>query len=57
LEDSVDATMIVIFAVWMVAVIVLAPILGAESRPAFLRPDRKPRPMTGPMQNDWGRPD
>ena len=27
---------------------VLGPICGAESRQAFLRPDKKPRPNVGP---------
>ena len=42
-----------LFAV-MLATIVLSPILGAESRPGFLRPDRKPRPMVSSMRpSDW----
>jgi hypothetical protein len=45
----------------MLGTIVLSPILGAESRPGFLRPDRKPRPMVSPMRpsewktHDWER--
>lgn len=38
----------VFFAVFFLVVFVLGPIIGAESRPAFLRPDRKPRPIVGP---------
>ncbi len=37
----------IFFTVFFLAVL-LAPIFGAESRPAFLRPDRKPRPNVGP---------
>jgi hypothetical protein len=34
--------------------IVFGPILGAESRPGFLRPDRKPRPMVSSMRpSEW----
>ena len=34
--------------------IVLSSILGAESRPGFLRPDRKPRQFAGSMRpSDW----
>jgi hypothetical protein len=40
--------------VLMLVAIVLGPIFGAESRPGFLRPDRKPRPMVGSMRpSDW----
>jgi hypothetical protein len=36
--------------------IVLGPIFGAESRPGFLRPDRKPRRMAGAMRrSEWDR--
>ena len=38
----------------MIGTIVLSPILGAESRPGFLRPDRKPRPIVSPMRaSEW----
>ncbi len=38
----------------MLAAIVFGPIFGAESRPGFLRPDRKPRPFAGSMRpSDW----
>jgi hypothetical protein len=38
----------------MLTAIVFGPILGAESRPGFRRPDRKPRPAGGPMRpSDW----
>ena len=38
----------------MLAAIVFGPILGAESRPGFLRPDRKPQPFAGSMRaDDW----
>jgi hypothetical protein len=42
----------------MLGAIVLSPILGAESRPGFLRPDRKPRPMASSMRpSEWDRRD
>jgi hypothetical protein len=38
----------------MLAAIVLGPIFGAESRPAFLRPDRRPRSFAHSMRpSDW----
>ena len=38
-----------------IGTILLSPILGAESRPEWLRPDRKPSfRMSGPMRpEDW----
>jgi hypothetical protein len=40
----------------LLATIVLGPIFGAESRPAFRRPDRKARAMVGPMRpSDWDK--
>jgi hypothetical protein len=40
----------------LTASIVLGPIFGAESRPAFRRPDRKARSMLGPMRpSDWDK--
>jgi hypothetical protein len=38
----------VFFIVFFVVVFVLAPILGGESRPGFLRPNRKARQNVGP---------
>jgi hypothetical protein len=36
--------------------IVFGPIFGAESRPAFLRPHRKPRPMMGALRpSEWDK--
>jgi hypothetical protein len=44
----------ILLAVLLLPAIVLGPILGAESRPAFKRPDRKPRPTVGSMRpSDW----
>ena len=41
-----DAAAIIIFVVVpLVIAIVLGPKYGAEDRPAFRRPDEKPRPM------------
>jgi hypothetical protein len=41
----------VIFAVLLVATVVVAPWLAAETRPDFLRPDLKPRHRwDGPMK-------
>ena len=38
----------------MLAAIVFGPIFGAESRPGFLRPDRKPHPFAGSLRpDDW----
>ena len=28
--------------------VVVGPLVGPEDRPAFLEPDKKPRPMVGP---------
>jgi hypothetical protein len=40
----------------LLATIVLGPILGAESRPGFLRPNRKPRPMMGELRpSEWDK--
>lgn len=39
--------LVIFFGVFFFATMVLGPIFGAESRPAFKRPDRKPRPMVG----------
>ena len=51
----VDGTIALILVVFMVAVAVLAPFFGAESRPAWLDVDRKPRfRMVGSMRrDDW----
>ena len=38
----------VFFAVFFFLACVLGPIFGAESRQAFMRPDKKPRPNVGP---------
>jgi hypothetical protein len=50
-----DATMTIILLAVMLVVIVGGPLLGAESRPAWLRVDRKPRwRMSGSMRpEDW----
>jgi hypothetical protein len=43
-----------IFGVLFLAMILLSPIIGAEDRPGFKRPDRKPRPFAGSMREaDW----
>ena len=39
---------IVFFAVFFFVACVLGPIFGAESRPGFRRPDKKPRQNVGP---------
>jgi hypothetical protein len=40
----------------LLASIVFGPILGAESRPGFLRPHRKLRPMIGTLRpSEWNR--
>jgi hypothetical protein len=40
----------------LLATIVFGPIFGAESRPGFLRPDRKPRPMVSTMRSsEWDK--
>jgi hypothetical protein len=38
----------IFLTVFFLVVVVLGPIFGAESRPGFLRPDRKARPNVGP---------
>jgi hypothetical protein len=50
-----DQTLGIIFLVFLVLVPVLSTFLGAESRPAFLRVDRKPEfPVVGSMRpEDW----
>jgi hypothetical protein len=50
-----DQTLGIIFAAFLVLVPVLSTFLGAESRPAFLRVDRKPDfRVVGSMQpEDW----
>jgi hypothetical protein len=35
--------MVVYIVVLLVVAVVIGPICGAEDRPAFLRPDRRPR--------------
>jgi hypothetical protein len=47
----------IIFTALVLGTIVLAPFFGAESRPEFLRPDRKHRRgMVGPMRSsEWDR--
>jgi hypothetical protein len=51
----VDQTLGIIFLAFLVVVPVLSVFLGAESRPAFLRVDRKPEvPASGSMRpEDW----
>jgi hypothetical protein len=44
----------VFFAVFFVLVFVVAPLLGLEDRPEFLRPERKTRPMIGSWFRDRG---
>ena len=44
----------VFFTLFFLVVFVLGPIFGAESRPGFLRVDRKPRPIVGPPWNRVG---
>jgi hypothetical protein len=49
--------LVIFFVAFFFIAIVLAPIFGAESRPDFLRPDRKARPMVGSMRpSDWEKP-
>jgi hypothetical protein len=50
-----DQTLGIIFLAFLVLVPVLSTFLGAESRPDFLRVDRKPRyRMVGSMDpKDW----
>ena len=46
----------IIFVAFVLGTIVLSPFFGAESRPAFLRPDRKPRPAMSTMRpSKWAR--
>jgi hypothetical protein len=51
----VDATLGIIFLAFIVVVPLLSTFLGAESRPGFLRVDRKPEFRTvGSMRpEDW----
>jgi hypothetical protein len=50
-----DPLFFVLIAI-LLATIVLGPIFGAESRPGFLRPDRKARPMVSSMRpSDWDK--
>jgi hypothetical protein len=47
----VDALVGIIFAVLLIATVVLAPWLAAETRPEFLRPDLRQRHRwDGPMK-------
>jgi hypothetical protein len=50
-----DQTLGIIFLAFLVLVPVLSTFLGAESRPAFRRVDRKPElPVVGSMRpEDW----
>jgi hypothetical protein len=50
-----DATMTIILIAVMLFVVVAGPLFGADSRPAWLRVDRKPRlRMSGSMRpEDW----
>ena len=52
-----DQTLGIIFLTFIVLVPLLSTFLGAESRPAFLRVDRKPEPpFAGSMRpEDWPR--
>jgi hypothetical protein len=44
----------IIFVALVAGTIVLSPFFGADSRPGFLRPERKPRPMMGTLRrSDW----
>jgi hypothetical protein len=46
----------IVLIVLLVFTIVLGPVFGAESRPGFLRPDRKPRPIVGGMRSsEWDK--
>ena len=40
--------MFILIGVVLFVSVVLGPLFGAEDRPAFRRPDKKPRPMVGP---------
>jgi hypothetical protein len=49
-----DQTIAIILLAFLVVVPALSTILGAESRPAFRRVDRKPFPVVGSMRaEDW----
>jgi hypothetical protein len=52
-----DQTLGIIFLAFLVLVPVLSTFLGAESRPAFLRVDRKPefRVVDSMRPEDWPR--
>jgi hypothetical protein len=52
-----DTTLGIIFLAFIVVVPLLSTFLAAESRPAFLRVDRKPEPpVVGSMRpEDWPR--
>jgi hypothetical protein len=46
-----------IFTAMVIGTIVLSPFFGAESRPEFLRPNRKARKSTSPLRpSEWHRP-
>jgi hypothetical protein len=46
----------IFLAAALLVTIVLGPIFGAESRPGFLRPDRKLRPMIGTLRpSEWDK--
>jgi hypothetical protein len=51
------APVVIVLLSVLIVTIALSPILGAESRPDFLRPDRKSRfRMVGSMRReDWDR--
>jgi hypothetical protein len=47
----------IIFAAMVLGTIVLSPFFGVESRPDFLRPDRKARRMVIPLRaSEWVDP-
>jgi hypothetical protein len=49
-----DQTIGIILLAFLVVVPALSTFLGAESRPAFLRVDRKPRSVVGSLRpEDW----
>ncbi len=49
-----DQTIGIILLAFLVVVPALSTFLAAESRPAFLRVDRKPNPVVGSMRSeDW----
>jgi hypothetical protein len=39
---------LILIVVMLLLSVVLGPLVGPEDRPAFLKPDEKPRPMVGP---------